>query len=511
MSDPTPAQINADITRPTYEVQVYNSGSGTWSSVVADVERVGHAQELTGSIGGFAFGTGRRLAAEITIDQALFGTAWQGRRVRIGYGFESSNRVIRFVGVITGRSRGRRSGAWRVGGLDTIIGNEKVWSPLFTKRAPFTRTSATSVENPASAGYRGGIGNYLAWTLGGRPLEQQASYPNALFYYSFEQSVLAPKYTWTAGENLWNELDRLCQSCGGQVFQDNSGTLRYVGPLGLATGLPVYTLTDAPLTAAQRSEQNAIPYGDVSEDSDLKQVTTGVSCVFTERLLQGTQTIYDKQDPLPAPLRGGETATIQCDTQWPIFDAGRVAVTVEAAIGRTLAKPSAAQLVVTITDRKATRFAVQLTNTLGEPIQIYRVKLAGRPITAAEPGSAFFSASGALDTAKTMEIPESPLIQSASHARRLCRMIWDFHGGDRGRIRLSDVPYHPYLQLGAPVYFTSVDWEETNTVCRVVALRPAGDGFMEVELGRAAGLPVRDEFYIIGQTYSAADVRQLCY
>lgn len=509
MSDPTAAQISADVTQPTYEVQIWDGSS--WQAQTANVEHVTHNVQITGDLGGFAFGVGRSLSAEVTIDKAAFGTAWRGKRIRIGYGFATSNKVTKFVGVITGRARGRESGTWRCEGLDVLIEGEKIWSPLFVKRSIATRTTLTSIEDPSNAGYRGGPINYLFWAVGGRPLKQAASYPNALFYYSCEQALLGPKYAWHAGENPWNELERLVQVCGGQVYQDDSGVMRYVGPFSLAQGTPTYTFTDAPLTAEQRVSLNAGPYEDHSEDSTLEQTVTAVTCTFTTRLVQGFQQVYEQVDPLDRPIRPGQTVTLTCDTQLPIYDANRVTVEVDAGINRLGAKPTASQLVATITDRKATRFTVTLQNTASDPISVYALRLRGRPISAGPPETVFFSASGELDTTRVLEVPDSALIQARSHGERLCRMLWDFHVGEHGLITLTGCPMDTRRYVGEPVSFTSSAWGETNTKCRIVAIRPTGDGFMEVELGRAGVLPVATDFFIIGQSYADADVRQLAY
>lgn len=509
MSDPTATQIAADVTQPTYEVQIWNGS--TWVSQIANVEHVSSGVQITGELGGFAFGASRGLSAEVTIDKAAFGVAWKGKLIRIGYGFETSDKVVKFVGVITGRARGRTSGTWRCEGLDVLIEGQKIWSPLFVKRPIATKTTISSIEDPSNPGYRGGPINYLFWVCGGRPYEQAGSYPNALFYYSCEQALLGPKYYWQAGENPWNELNRLVQVCGGQVYQDDSGVMRYASPFSLATGTPTYTFTDAALTAAQRVSQNAGPYEDCSEDSSLEQTVTTVTCTFTTRQVQGFQTVYEQADPLDRPIRPGETITLTCDTQLPIYDANRVAVEVDAGIVRPAQKPSAAQLVATITDRKATRFTVTLENTAAEPISVYAVRLRGRPISAGPPETVFFSASGELDQTRALEVPDSPLIQSRSHAERLCRMLWDFHVGDHGLITLAGCPMDTRRYVGEPVFFTCSAWGETNTPCRIVAIRPTGDGFMDVDLGRSADLPVASDFFIIGQAYGDSAVRQLAY
>jgi hypothetical protein len=112
-------------------------------------------------------------------------------------------------------------------------------------------------------------------------------------------------------------------------------------------------------------------------------------------------------------------------------------------------------------------------------------------------------------------VEDNPLIQARSHAERLCRMVYDFHSAERGRIPLPGCPMDTRRYLGEPVYFTSAHaatgWGETETLCRIVSISVTGDGFMDVDLGRAEGLPVRSDFYLIGTAYSTSDELQLSY
>lgn len=512
MADPTAAQIAADVTQPTYAVQLWN-GSGWSGDIAADVVRVTHEAATSGDLAGFGFGTGRAWSASIAIDRALFGYDWRRRRVRIGYGFGTSDAVVRFVGVITGRDRDGTDGTWACAGLEALVRGEKLWSPLLRRRPGFTATSVSSIEDPANTAWRGGLGNWILWQIGGRPLAQAGTYPSALFYYDCEQAIIAPEWSWTSGENPWNELDRLCKACGGQVFQDDDGVLRYTSPTGLAANAPSYTFTDAVLTEDQRETLNAGPYETKREQADTEDTVTAVTCSYTSRVLQGYQEVYG--DTEARIVAAGATVTLQLDTQLPIYSPATVRVEYDAGIVRNAARPAPSHLVATITGRAATRFTLTLQNTLGEPIVVYALRLFGRPISAGEPGGVSYSTTSELNTARVLEIPDNPFIQARSHAERLARMVFDYYAGERGLITLTGCPYDPRRFVGEPVYFTSanaaVGWNETATPCRITAIRPGGDGFMDVDLGRAAGLPIRSEFFVIGQTYASADVRQMGY
>ena len=508
MTAPTRAQITADVTLPTFTVEVYTGAS--WVDVSADVVTVDHAMEATGDLAGFGFGVSRGATASVTFDAPQFATEWRGTPIRIKYGFSTSTKHERFVGIITGRSRSAEGGTWRCGGIDVRIEGAKLWSPplsAFYRRPMATATGAATAEDPAMPGYDRGMFNWICWQTGGRPYEQAASYPNAVYYYSAEHALIAPEFSWVAGENAWEELGRLCRACGGQVYQDDLGVLRYVSPTGLARTSPTHTYTDTPQTAAQRAANGTEHYADISEDSNLESVLTGVTVPFVRRIVGGVQEIYT--DQTPRTVAAGVTATLTLDTQLPLFSFDRAEV--ECAVLRTVRKVNPAEAVVTASSVAAQRVLITVQNTLAEPIQINAVKLFGRPVSAGEEGSAYYSTSGVLQTGRTQEAPDNPYIQTEAHARMLARMLFDFYVGDRGLVSLTGCMYDPDRIVGEPVYLTYSGWAETAELCRIVAIRPSGGDSMDVDLGRADGLPVRDQHFLIGTTYASADTRALSY
>jgi hypothetical protein len=508
MAAPTRTQIEADITQPTTLVEIKPAGS--WVDVTADVIGVSDALEASGELAGFAFGASAGASATVDIWQAAYAQAWQQVPIRVSYGFAASDKLRRLVGLIVARARGAVSGAWDARGWDALIEGVTIRSPLFYRRPCATATTASSVEDPDNALYAGGLVNYILWACGGRPEAQSATYPSATFYYSCDQAVIAPEWSWISGENAWEELGRIVRACGGQLYQDVDGVVRYVEPLSLAAGLPTFGWSDDPAevgTGALRVASGRSAYGDISDRADTYRALTGVTCSYVTRLVQGVQQVY--QDTTPKRVAAGEALTLDCDTQLPLFSVSRVETKV--AVLRTGRTPSAAEVTVTITDTRAQRVTVEVDNTLSEPVIVYQVLIFGRPVSAGEEGSASFSASGELVTERALPIEDNPYIQSASHAARLCRMVWDFYGVARPVVTLATVGYDPDRYVGEPVYLTSSDWGLTDQVCRIVGIRPESGEFMDVDLCPADGLPVRSEFYIVGDSYTNASTFQLSY
>jgi hypothetical protein len=139
-----------------------------------------------------------------------------------------------FTGVITKMHRTLYDCDVSAEGMKVLIAATKIYSPMIEARPVATKTSATSTEDPTNPAYAGGQVNYALWQCGGRPYEQAASYPSAIFYYSCDHAILAPDYTWLAGEDTWAECLKLAQAAGGQMYQDADGVVRYKQVLGYA-------------------------------------------------------------------------------------------------------------------------------------------------------------------------------------------------------------------------------------------------------------------------------------
>lgn len=498
MTAPTPSQFRADVTSPTFTVEVY-SGSA-WVDISTYVVSCAPVLEATGGEpSGVAMGPAVLPGCEIALMassaaqyQTLIGYEAGRPRVRARFGFGASSRLTRFTGLLmeaagSALARARR---WSCRGWDAHIEAQEVRSPLYRRRPIFTATTISSVEDPTSGVYAAGLGNYILWSCGGRPYEQAATYPSALFYYSATNALISPEYTWCPGDSPWAVLRRLCQAAGGQLYQDTDGVIRYVDPITLATGTPAFTFTDAALTAAERVSQGAEHYGDISDRRDGGQAVTGVVVNFVSRVVQGEQVVYE--DQTPRQIAPSSAITVAVDTQLPLW---RVAgVERDAAFHRSAVEATTAQVTAAYTFASAQRLTVTLTNTTAEPVLVYALRVRGRPLAAGEEGSAEYIASG--DRVITAE--DNPYVQSERHAAMLARMLYDGAQAAGLIYSLTDVPYDPERYVGEVVALTSADYGLSALRCRIVRIDVEGGAFMSVDLAPLGGLPTRDDVHLVG-------------
>lgn len=497
MAYPTRAQIVGDVTQPDLDVEVWNGSA--WVSAKPYVTRCSARLDVTGGDpSGIAMGPQIRPEADVELWAAGWSLAGNRTPVRISFGFGASDKLRRFGGIVTGRRRGRTTGRWELRGWDAHIEGCEVRSPLFSRRAIATRTTLTSVEDPAATNYRGGLINYILWQCGGRPAEQAASYPDALFYYRCTTALIGPEHTWIPGDNPWQVILRLCRSAGGQVFQDGDGVITYVDPITLASGTPSFTFTDEVLSQEQRATQGKAGYRDFEVEIDATAQLTTVTCNFVGRLVDGGQQVYQQTKPLR--LAPGQVKVVPCDTQLPLYAVSGVSI--DAVVVRSATKATASQVTATVALPSAQRAMVTLTNTLSEVVQIDALRITGRPVSAGEEGSAQYSTG----SGRAVKVEDSTYVQGQRHAAMLCRMVHD--AGQTGGVlyRLFGCGYDPDRFMGEIVFFTCAELGITNLRCRIVSIETEDGAWMDVELAPLAGLPTRDSVHIIGSISGTKDM-----
>ncbi|NJO81668.1 MAG: hypothetical protein HC828_02115 [Blastochloris sp.] len=506
---PTRSQIEADVRQPQLQVEIRPAGS--WIDVSSFVAGVQQDEATAGDVSGVAFGTSVGLRADVEVDIGAHGYAAYLTPIWINYGFNGSTKLRRYVGVIMRERWDGRSGSWQTRGVDALLEGTPIRSPLFRRRPIATAITLSSIEDPTNANYRGGLYNYICWQAGGRPWEQAASYPDAPFYYAADQAPIAPEWSWIHAENAWEELHRLCQAAGGQVYQDNDGVLRYIDPLRLILASPTYTYTDAVLTAAQRVSQNASGFEGVSRDTDLEHTVSAFTCTFIERNLDGTQVVYEDTTPrrIGADGQANDVLTLDLDTQLPVYRVSRIEL--EAAHIRTGQKLTDSQVTVAITATAAQRISVTITNTTNRPAQIRTIRVWGRPVVAGEEGSVTSTGSSSLASTRVLPLQSNVYIQSREHAERLVQMAYDFYAEPRPIITLRGCAYDPDRAIGERVALTYAPWGYSALACRIVAKRPTNGRTMEVDLQPISGLPIASNFFQFGVTYAGSDTRELAY
>lgn len=481
----------------SYSVEIKPAGSWT-ALAAADVLSVRGALEVTGDRDhALAFGD----ASELTCEIETLGSVWASLTihpcpVRVTFTIGATPAKA-FVGIITEKRRDLDRVMLRCQGAAALMRVTKAYSPIVQDRPIATATSAASVEDPSDGSYQAGLLNWLFWQAGGRPYEQDFTYPAPIFYYSCEQAILAPDYSWTAGEDSWAEALRLAQAAGGQVFQDGAGVVRYRQPVGAGTS-PTYTFTES-------------VYAGIEESVSDRPLATKVICSYVPRAARPLQDVVS--DDTPRLIPAGDTETINLEPQWPLTSveqatAGQLkpeAITVTWFDGRTVTQ-GAGGYTHTLTIA-AQRVTLAVTNDSSQPIMLHRVTLRGTPVTAGEPGTVSVGA-GTIERV----IADNPLIQSRGHAERLARMTYATTATARSVRTITGNPFDPSRTVGEVVGLTCSAWSLTAVNHQVLAIRHDETGATsDYDLVDVTGLPVLSDYYIVGATDYTGQTKKLSY
>jgi hypothetical protein len=508
MAAPSRAQITAALALPTYQVEV-DQGAGYVAVSGAYIASINTKLQTTSNIdNGFAFGTIATAGSTVVIDDSIVIASWQLAKLRVSYGFDTSDKVVAFEGVITKRQRQGRLYTYECAGFDYLIERTKIYTDIFYRRPIATNTTALSIEDPDDGNYRGGLLNVIMFRSGGRPYEQPAyaSDPDFKFWYSFDESIVKPRWSWISGENAWEEAYRLVRAAGGQLYQDVDGVLYYQQPLTfgyVASGATLYEFTSNTFQTIQ-------------EDASTVENVNTVKASFIERVLQPMQQVYDSSSPYLIPDAEIEFPIV-LEMQYPVYQYGdninstdiissKEPVKAVYLDGRD-ATDDYTDLTVAVDTNEAQRLTLLVDNQTGEPVVITKIVIPGRPITAGSEGIASYTDGEGSE----LQIEDNMYIQSYAQAYRYIRMVHDFYHENRALITLNGVGYDPDRYLGEVVELTFSEWGLANDRHRIIALDYSNGSLMSVTLVPIEGLVTRDQVYIVGETYVNADVRLVSY
>lgn len=493
MAPPTRPQIEAAQTKPTYAAEV-DTGSGYTAVPAQYVLDVSGAVEAAGGDSGMNFGAEATATATVVLDPAA-GLAWDGAKIRIKYGFDTSDTLARVAGIVIAEDA-QDDGpiTWTVAGWDEPIARTPVYSPLFFRRAASTATSVSSVEDPTNGAYAAGLVNYICWTAGGRPYEQAGSYPTATFYYSCDTSLIVPEWSWCAGENAWEELGRIARACGLVIYQDADGVLRCRHALNLA-GSGSYTFTSAVFKRARRSAARG-------------EKIASARCSYTARALQPRAIVYE--DTTPRFVLPASTTTFTLEFRQPVYDVEASGSTLPAdSIAAITTEGLAVSVTPTIVSLAAGRIQIQVGNAGNDVLIISRVQIRGRALAPVEDGIVTV---GSGTPERELGSDTGVYVQSRRHAERIAKLYVDFYGTPRPTYELSECGYDPDRFVGEAVLFTYAPWGLTNAPCRITAIRHSNTGAtMDVSLVPTSGIPTLADVFVWGQTYADGVTKTLSY
>src|SRR5690349_21237562 len=153
MTNPTRAEITANIALPTYTVSI-DQGAGYVAITDAEVRSIGTKLETTNNLdNAFAFGTVATTSAVVEIADSTTISAWQEARIRIQYGFNASSEVVAFEGIIIKRQHKGHFYTYECEGYSYTIQRKKIYTEVFYRRPIATKTTVTSIEDYSDPNY----------------------------------------------------------------------------------------------------------------------------------------------------------------------------------------------------------------------------------------------------------------------------------------------------------------------------------------------------------------------
>lgn len=478
----------------TYTVS-YKLG-GVWTAATKILRISGSMTASTNADNPLAFGDGAGVSCSIDVMRDALPSPWYHTPVKVDMavstdgGAAVGNTI--FNGVITSRESDGPITTLTCADYSTLVRAQKLYSPMFLRRPAATATGAATVENPDDASYAGGIINYILWQAGGRPYQQSATYPDADFYYLCDQAPFAPPYAWLAGDDAWQEAQKLCQASGGQLYQDARGVMRYVQPLAFSQ--PVTSLT-----------LNESVYGKLRETITTAQSAGRVTVPYTPRMVQSMQFVIE--DETPRLLKPGETIYFDLEPKWPVVQWGAFnayattftggVVPYDHTSGVTWGYAFAAQ-----------KCQVQMTNhRTNESIVVNRIEVKGRPLVAGEAATVTVG-SGDPEIVKT----DNEYIQDEAYARRFATMTLAFYGTARAVYTADGCPFEATRMIGDVVPLSSTDYGLSSVPCLITSAdHDDTGGTKSYQLVPVADLPTLNNTFIWGHNYASADSRALGY
>lgn len=473
----------------------YHNGT-TWVTIAdSSILDVSGSWAVSGDESGIAFGDD----TDATISGELLLASWSVLTYMTPMRYTTTidaDTTRTFTGVLSKRSRDMDRMTFDAAGMKLLIAATKGYSPAINRRPVATKTTVSSADDIANPGWASGLINWLLWTAGGRPNEQAGSYPTARFYYSCDHALLAPDWSWAAGEDAWAECLRLAKDAGGQMYQDASGVVRYKQVLGYGGQSTSDALTES-------------DYATISMDEDPGLIfATKITCQYVPRRRLGTQEVVD--DTTPRPIEPSASVTIVLEPQNPL------ASLEQASAGQL--KPEA--LVVTLFDGSPTalythtlavtaaRVTIVVTNTATVPIMVWRVRLRGDPIVSGEAGSAVADTLASPVVERVLE--QSPYIQNRRDAQRIADMTLAFYGAARPIVSAGGCVHIPSRAIGAALLLTVATWSMSAVKHVILSVEHSQTGAEAAyKLAYVEDLPKTTDFFIIGTTYVSGDNRLL--
>lgn len=479
------------------KVEINPSGSG-WMDVTNQVLSVRGSVAYVGDRANvLAFGSSAEVSGTVETSLALIGYNYSRTPIRITFGMDSGSGMVTEVhqGIIVSAEETTKI-TLGYEGVKQVISDTKVYSGIFQRRALFTATTASSVEDPTDPAYQAGPGNYILWMAGGRPLEQQynATYQaEAVFWYTCNEAILAPPYSWVAGEDGYAELLKLAATSGGQILQQPDGVVRYRQALTIASSVGAYVFDES-------------VYGPdgASRRYDFKRQADQIICSYLPRFALGNQEVLN--DTTTRSIAPGRSISFDLEPKYPCTSYELKTATTLPDDALHLCYPHSVRVAAGSSDyshtatTSAQKITITITNNRSDMrLILYRVIVRGSPVGQGETSTVTVGTGSIIK-----RIGEDSLyLQTRSDALRLARLTAAFYTAPPA-ITLRGCPYDPNRKLGEVVLFTREIWGVVTMPCVIVEIRHDKTGkISEYDLCQiGTALPSSDDFIPVGQTWT---------
>lgn len=480
----------------SYTVQ-YKSGS-SWVTIPAgQVERVSVSSPAAGGDNPLTFGDDARAEAKISLRNDAITDLARDTSFRVKFARASTDVYAHYGGLY---SLDRTLGTVQVAtkGYADRISRTKAYTPAFYRRPIATKTTSSSIEDPTNASYRGGLINYLLWQAGGRPAAQDSTYTTALFYYTCDQALLAPTWSWTAGDDAYAACLELAKAGGGQLFQDETGIVTYHNPLWFAGATPSFTFGPGDYAS------------DISYSIRPESVANAYLCQYMGRAARPIQEVYNDQPFLT--LAVGETQALDLDLTHPVSTletnggGGNTLLTSALNVayldGAIVPQSSTAGYVHNVVVA-AQRVTLTIGNYSNRPFKIYRVTLRGTPIVATEGGSVRYG------TGTTKNIPQNVFIQSRTQAARIAQ-LYGLYAGTARRVFSFTAAFDPAKLVGQRGALTVSQWSLSSLPVVIIDRQIDETGQLcKYRVVDVSNVPVASDLFLIGSNNYAGLTKKI--
>jgi hypothetical protein len=470
----------------------------------------------------FFLGDQSEAAAQIKLRSvaSFYNQAWEDRRIRVRQKMMGTTLRTVFEGIINHRRAGAAADTITFGcaGYGDLIRRSKAVSDLYYRRRGATETTTAvwdtnkSVDDPANPNYAAGLINYALWVAGGRPLELDYLYPSARFYYSCDNSLFIPEWTWLAGEDTWAECAEIARTCGGQMYQADNGVIHFRSPFTPTQGLVSLTWDEG-------------DYADLEEDIGTSVKADRVKVPWSLRAIQPPGVAFDLAQPVIVPAKGASTyGTLDLPIftpelpiwRWDDLSGTPPTATLSGLSSENLVvsdfsnvriKPTGGQAVfMQAREIGAQWLQLRLHHTYNKPIVFNRIVLNATPIAVVATGEVVVG-----NGSSQFNFDPSPYISSEPHARQLGEMLLAFYNKPRPVRRVKGLIYDEWRYQGERVRLSNSDFGISNEVHCIVGLHPRNGNTMDADVIPVGDLPQYDQLFVIGETYASSAVRQVVF